>query len=443
VTASTSDNLQQKLNSLAPGDVLQLANGTYNVQNLRFNTNGTAAEPIYIRGTTRDGAVVRDSTGTILQLLKSSHVIFENFTLQGSGIDDGTNAGSVGVSFWDGEHQEDVTFRDLTIAGVDMGIVAWGAVDSVLVYNCILNGNNVWTKPFIESNLTWNDDGIRLPGKGNCAFENTLRGFGDAFAVTDGVFSAAVHFYRNLVTMTGDDGFEADYATRNIGFYDNYLTNTSTFLSLDPLWGDPLYCFRNISINTVRGPFKLNNTNSGFVIYNNTMVRTDGTTGWGWVQYNNGSLRNWSYRNNVLIYRGAGNLLAIESTVNDPIDFTNNAWYPDKSVWWTSTGGSFASVAQARQQLPVTAPVVGSMTHRHENDVITTSNPFVANVNLGSDHLTEVTTVYTPTPAAGSAIKGAGVAIPGITDGYSGANPDMGAIIGGRTVPRWGAHGFQ
>ena len=65
------------------------------------------------------------------------------------------------------------------------------------------------------------------------------------------------------------------------------------------VWGGPLYCFRNIIVNTMRGPLKLNNTNSGFLIYSNTIVRTTGTTDWGWVQFNNGDLRNWAYRNNL------------------------------------------------------------------------------------------------------------------------------------------------
>jgi hypothetical protein len=240
--------------------------------------------------------------------------------------------------------------------------------------------------------------------------------------------------------MTGDDAFEADYATRNIGFYDNHITNSSTFLSLDPLWGGPLYCFRNVSINTIRGPFKLNNSNSGFLIYNNTILRTEGTTQWGWVQFNNGSLRNWSFRNNVLIYKGPGNLLAVEPTGNSPIDFTNNAWYPDRAVWWTNTGDKYDNLAAARAASPATRPLVGTSTHRHENDVITTASPFTSPLPLGATHLTEITTAYTPVPAGGSNLKNAGIAIPGITDGYSGPNPDMGAVISGRTLPRWGSH---
>jgi hypothetical protein len=311
---------------------------------------------------------------------------------------------------------------------------------SVLVYDNDLRGNNVWNADFIETNLTWNDDGITTPGEGNAVFENTLHGFGDSFAVRDGVESAAVHFYRNRITMTGDDAFEGDYGTRNLSFYDNFITNSSTLLSLDPLWGGPLYCFRNVAINTVRGPFKLNNTNTGFFIYNNTIVRTEGTTGWGWVQFDNGGLRGWAFVNNVLVYRGSsGNLLAIESSDNDPIDFHHNAWFPDGAVWWSSSGGSFASIAEAREGLPASTPLFGDFATRHEGDVITTSDPFALAIDLGGDHLTEVS-VDRPAIAAGATPESSGVAIANVNDGFSGAAPDMGAIIEGRTPSTVGAN---
>jgi hypothetical protein len=343
------------------------------------------------------------------------------------------------VSFWDGALQENVTFRDLDILGVDKGIIAWDVARGILVYNCVLRGNNLWNATFLHSNLTWNDDGIRLPGQGNVAFENTLDGFGDSFAVNNGVQSVAVHYYRNRITMTGDDAFEADYGTRNLSFYDNTITNSATFLSLDPLWGGPLYCFRNVVINTFRGPFKFNNTNSGFMVYNNTIVRTEGRTGWGFVQFNNGDLRNWSYRNNLLIYRGGTQLMALESGGNDPIDFTHNAWFPDGAVWWTSTGGSYRSMAEARADLPATTPVFGTSTQRHFADLISPSDPFVTPITLGPDHLTLITTTTLPTLRAGTPPKNAGTPIPNVTDGFSGAMPDIGAVIGGRSAVRYGA----
>jgi hypothetical protein len=438
-TVTPADDLQAALDALAPGDVLELQDGTYDVDELFIEASGTAQAPIYVRGQSRAGVVVRDTAGRVLHLRECAHVVVENFTLEGSGVDSGTDASSVGIQFWDGAEQAFVTLRDLDIRAVDQGIIGYGSLKSVLVYRSSLRGNNLWNADFVETNLTWNDDGITLPGLGNCAFENTLHGFGDSFAVRDGTHSASVHFYRNRITMTGDDGFEADYGTRNLSFYDNFIDNASTLLSLDPLWGGPLYCFRNIAVNTVRGPFKLNNDNSGFLIYNNTIVRTEGTTDWGWVQFNNGELRNYAFRNNILIYRGPGNLLAVESGGNEPIDWSNNAWYPDGAVWWSSTGGSFDSIAAAHGALPPTTPLFGESSARHDGDVITTSDPFAAPVALGADHLTEVETDVAPALAAGSAPKGAGVEIANITDGFSGARPDMGAVIEGRAEATHGA----
>jgi len=224
-----------------------------------------------------------------------------------------------------------------------------------------------------------------------------------------------------------------------MAFYDNHVTNASTLLSLDPLWGGPFYCFRNIAVNTGRGPFKLNSGESGFVIYNNTIVRTDGSIPVGWIQYNNGDLRGWSFRNNILVYHGRGNPLVLESGGCNPIDFTNNAWYPDGRVQWSNTGGNAPSFAAILTQLYETDPVYGTSRHRHEGDVVIAAEPFTSLVPLGANHLVEVTTQYVPILDAASAARGAGTPIPNITDGYSGAAPDMGAIISGRPTPDWGA----
>jgi hypothetical protein len=132
-------------------------------------------------------------------------------------------------------------------------------------------------------------------------------------------------------------------------------------------------------------------------------------------------------------------LFALESSGNDPIDFTNNAWYPDGAVWWTTTGGSFASIAAAKVGLPKTAPVFGYSIVRHQDDVIAESNPFVEDIQIGVDYLNEIATKVVPTLRPDVKARNAGVAIPNVTDGFSGVAPDIGAIIAGRTVPQWGA----
>ena len=438
VTATPADDLQALFDAMGPGTVLELADGTYDVEGLEISVEGTSDSPIVVRGASRDGVVLQ-TTGRVLYLIETSHLIVENLTLQGSGVDSGTDASSQGIALWNGYVQENITIRNVTITGVDQGIVASGTTYGMLIYECILTGNNVWTAEFIETNLTWNDDGLRIPGEGNCAFNNTLSAFGDTCAVTDGTHSAAIYFYRNRITMTGDDACEGDYSTRNFGFYDNHVQNCATALSLDPLWGGPLYFFRNIVINTTRGPFKFNNTNSGFMVYSNTIVRTNGLTDWAWAQSNNGTLQGWSFRNNLILFLGGtGNLLALESTGNETIDFSHNAWHPDGSVWWTNSGGSYGSMDEARNALGATTPLFGTATQRHDQDVLVDAEPFADAVPLGPDHLTEITELFVPTLAGGAAAE-MGVAIPNVTDGYAGAAPDIGAVITGRDLPSWGA----
>jgi len=433
------DSLKKAFSTLRPGDVLELADGVYDVKHLVLESSGTESDPIVIRGHSRTKVILHALAHRALTITNASHITLENMTIEGSGVDSQTAASSIGIAFWNGAIQENITVRGLDVRGVDRAIIASGTTRGTLVYDNDLRGNNHWTAEFVESSRTWNDDGIRLPGEGNCAFENTLYGFGDSFSVMNRVHSAGIYYYRNRIEMTGDDAFEADYGTRNLAFYDNYITNAATFLSLDPLWGGPLYAFRNIVVNTIRGPFKLNAKNSGFLIYNNTIVRSKSKTGWGWLQFNNGALTNWAYQNNVFVYRGNDQLLINQSHGNNPIDFTNNAWFPDGRVRWTSTGGSYRSLAEARAHLPPTTPVFGASTHRHEHDIALASEPFATPIVLGSDHLTEVTATTVPALRPDSPAHQAGTPLPNITDGYSGTAPDMGAIIAGRSIPNWGA----
>jgi hypothetical protein len=325
--------------------------------------------------------------------------------------------------------------------GIDKAVVAEHHLEQILIYDCTFIGNNIWDTSYIDQKITWNDAGVRIPGQGNAAFNNTLRGFGDSFAVNDGPQNLGVHFYRNDIQMTGDDAFEGDYIYRNLTIYDNRVQNSMTLVSFDPLRGGPAFVFRNVAINCGRSPYKFNDENTGHFVYNNTVVRTTGSgshANWGWVQFSNGAQRAWAYRNNILIFRGTGELFAMESDGQDPIDFTNNAWYPDRQVWWSGSGGSFSSMSAARAGLPATTPLFGTSTRRHENDVIAESDPFASPISLGGSYLTEITAPQTPALASGAAPRGAGVAIPGITDGYSGSAPDMGAVITGIGAPAWG-----
>ena len=72
------------------------------------------------------------------------------------------------------------------------------------------------------------------------------------------------------------------------------------------------------------------------------------------------------------------------------------------------------------------------------DDVITVSDPFTPDCTLGADHETEITSACALAITDGATVRNSGVAIPNITDGFSGAAPDMGAIIAGRSAVAYG-----
>lgn len=466
---SSAATIQSQINGAAAGAVVELADGTYSLSAALnvTNTNGTNGSPIYVRGASRANTILSHTTGSVFTIAAGvKNIIFERMTLTGSGVDSGTASSSTAVSFTAGGTAQDrLTFRNMAFTGFDRGIGGKGEVDEILVYNNTLTGNNSWTQDFysqngtgapgagdgtpdLQQNVFWNDDGIALTGQGNAAFNNTLTGFGDALTLSWGTgdstandvtaLNKGVFYYRNDVPMTGDDGFELDYGFRNIAVYDNRLRNTATLVSLDPIFGGPVLIARNISINAARSPYKYNSSGTGHYTYNNTVIRTNGFgsgASWGWNQSGDGGAnqhRAWGYRNNLLIYRGTGHLMAMEVVTCNPILFDHNGWYSagDTQVWWTNCGGSYATPAAAFSALSSTiSPLAGAVTtHRHESDQLTTSTPFNETVTLGADWSTLAAAV-TPTVANGATVRNAGVALPGITDGFTGAAPDMGATF--------------
>lgn len=445
---ASSSEIQSAFNSLQPGDVLQFENGEYAVNDLEITRSGTSNDPIYIRGGNRDNVVLRANDGHLLRIIEADNVIVENMTLQGSGTDGGDYDWQAGIwcgGFGEGSVRN--TLRNLTIRGVDRGVVAYDELREALVYNNTLIGNNVWTVAFLSDNRTWDDDGINLPGFGNVAFNNTLSGFGDSFAYAQHVGSdtltqtAGVHYYRNEIRNTLDDLVEVDHGHRNMTFYDNRSHNSSNCSSLDPLYGGPFIYARNICINPARTQLhKWNDTNTGQFLLNNTFISAKSAVGYdqdssAWYQPNNGSQRAYGFRNNLIVYRGDGNTLWLESSGHDVIDWTHNSWYPNRQIQWD---GVYSNLAQAQSSLGNTQPIFSGTSRRMNMDNITVSNPWTTQVVLGADSRTEVTQTFTPVLSSGSSPSGSGAVIPNITDGFSGSGPDRGALIAGRSQPTWG-----
>ncbi|WP_425257002.1 hypothetical protein ACPOLB_15990 [Rubrivivax sp. RP6-9] len=436
---ATPATLAAQLATLAPGDCLELAPGTYAPFTLAEARSGTATAPIYIRGASRADVVVHAPTGVAV-LWAASYVVLENMTLRGSGLDSGTAASSAGIVFSTGltSPQRNATIRHLTATGFDRFCKAYEPVIGRLVYNCSIVGNNSWAKTYEinpESggpNYTWNDDGVSGPGQGNCFFDCSITGHGDTFKIQSsrGVFfSAATFMYRVACDRTGDDFAELDDATGNCAVYDCAVKNAGSGLSVDGIYGGPIYFFRNRVANTARGPIKPTSDSQNVAILSNTFLRTNSATGFGLYASASGANLNWRVRNNAILYRGTGDVIRWDASLPN-LNWNHNAIYPASGANITlgAGRGAYNGLAAAKSAL---APLMA-------NDVAAPSDPFATPVALPADYKTEYTGSMDWSLAAGVSLRNTGVALAGITDGFSGIAPDIGAVIAGRLAANAG-----
>lgn len=443
-TANTG-NFSTVMAGAAAGDVIALAAGTYSLSGFSWVSPGTSGSPVVIRGAGIDSTILVDATGQVLTLTGSSYVTFEDMTIRGSQTDSGTDASSIGVVFGSGGVPINATFRRIKFDGCDQGVKVWATHSiGLLVYDCDFVGNNTWDKTYTLNggavNLTWNDTGVHMPGDGNCVWNCTFSGHGDSckLGYQDVWASRACFFYRNWVKRAGDDGtVEFDEASGNCAAYDNRVQNSGTVVSFDGVSDGPVGFFRNVCANQTRGPWKFTSGCAGARIWNNTIIaatkENDAATNQDFGQYastNGGANFNYDYdyRNNLLIYRGANNVSSFGCTNQGTWTQNHNAWYPNIGFQMHYQGSTYANLAAAQSGL----------TPRMVGDVIVTSDPFASPITLGADYTTEYTGHLDARITSGAA-KNAGTAIAGVTDGFSGAAPDIGAEISGRVTPAIGA----
>jgi hypothetical protein len=448
-TANSEATIRTQLAGLNPGDVLEIAAGTYNLTGSQFEItrSGTANDPIVIRGASRTGTILaRSAQETFFALRDVDYVRFENFTIQGNGVDGGTVA-FIGAS---ASFQNYITIRNLVATGIDRFIYLNNGAQGVLVYNNTITGNNPWALSHLNTSIGWDDDGIHLPGSGNCAWQNTITGFGDTFAYcshdSNQATANAVHYYRNEIRNSVDDVLEVDHAEACCTWYDNRVHNSINAVSLDPIYGGPFLSARNIYINTHRGRVrKWNGFNSGQFVYNETVISTESASSNGddlfaaWYQPS-GAQNSFGYRNNAHVYAGAGiYTVRHDSSGFGIVDWTHNSWYPDRKFNFNFTNGdTLALVKAAIAGGAARTPIFSGVTEFMSQDSICAANPWSTTITLPATSATAVSATYLPTPATGSALKNTGVSIPNITDGFTGSAPDRGAKIEGRAAVAYG-----
>ncbi|HEU0029272.1 MAG TPA: hypothetical protein VFQ53_01480 [Kofleriaceae bacterium] len=264
VAVTTADELRVALAAAQPGDVLELAAGTY-AGSFALGASGTTDNPIVIRG----AAAILDGENCDCNVLEisGSFVHVEQLTVKNAvrGIrflGTGTTANVV----------SHVTIENV-VHGIGSGV---DQTDFTLCDN-IVRGRLQWPLISTDDGAIHNDDqGIRVDGSGHVVCHNDISGFGDPM-INFAEGGRAYDFYGNDIHEIYGDGTELDRAEGNVRLWGNRFTNVFTAISLQPIYGGPAYVLRNVALNVADEQLKLKSVGgtdepSGVLIYHNSFV---------------------------------------------------------------------------------------------------------------------------------------------------------------------------
>ena len=399
-----------------------VAAGNYTAFNLL--ASGTAENPICFTSVDLHGAVIDGAgTGTGIITLGDFSTILSHIIFDGFQIEDG---------HWgfDAQNTKFVTIRNNIIQNVDFGYYnrrELGNENDQYITNNLFLGNTFWPQSGIPS-----ERAIDLRGNNNVVSFNTIKDFGDGVS-TDGQpyqTSYSIDIHNNEIQNIVDDIIEVDGAISNSRIYLNRGFNGRAGVSLAPIFGGPVYVFRNVFFNMENSAFKMNRGPSGLIIAHNTVANNENgiesPNGW----------QNTYYRNNLIFStRYCFELFGLVAGSTDDWDY--DAYYS------TRAGGSGTEWFKWNSIRYATVPILQNSGLLEANSVSTLPGEF-DNIFLPAAWDTE----YNPTqldfmPVTGSSVINNGEVLdhlnkPFVTDGA----PDQGALEFGMPLPYYG-HNFE
>ncbi len=458
-----------RMNKAQPGDTILVHAGLYRPDRLNYvdplsapftgtwslSLKGTAEKPITIKGA-GDGEAIFDGAGnhTLFDIVATQHHIFEGLTFRNTDI-----------ALFAGE-------KDV------MGAVA------LTVRNCRFEdvGVGIWTENadsrdfFISDNLFlgredrmrligWNQAGqrtagiypshqlrsffaVKVYGPGHVIAHNAVAYFHDAIDIsTYGPpepdperQASSVDIYDNDIHLTNDDFIESDGGVHNIRVFENRGVNAANNgLSAQPVFGGPVYFFRNVLYHIpTGGAFKLNAKPAGILAYQNTLIAE---------QTASDPYSNAHFRNNLFLGLDTpkrGIMTWANATANYSSDY--DGFRPNRGVasqykWLAPANGktayepkgtdwrSFATLAEFQK-------ATGQEAHGIEvdYDVFEHLAPPDPARRYDVYHAMDLNFRLNP---KGKAID-AGVLLPTINDNFTGRAPDLGAIELNQPEPHYG-----
>ncbi len=406
-----------------PGDHFLLHAGTYAHGTWEITRSGEPGKPI-IWGAAGDGEAVIDGGRA------SDH-------LDGAAIKA------------DGAH--DVWFEHLAIRNAFNGIRAHGA-DRLVIRRChftaficgvvgvspdpqrpqsgwfvtdnLMEGVQTWPKTGAEYAVGLESRAVWLTGSGHVIAWNRIHHVKDGIDTGDGARCDNIDIHGNDISECFDDGSELDGSERNVRCFENRYTDVLVGVSFQPVYGGPVYAFRNAIYNIRGEPFKLHNSPTGAVIFHNTAVRFGAPS---WVSTEDSPV-DCVLRNNLFVGTEGRAANYEPPMVRCDFDYDGFAGFSgDVFLKWC--GEKYATIAEVRAKATI---------YRHAI-ALPTAGLFASGLAAPTaDGLIFDAAKLDLRLHAGSAAIDAGAPLPGFNDGCAGKGPDLGAFELGATVPEYG-----
>jgi len=432
IEATAEKGLMAAVEEAEPGDVVLLRAGVYKGP-FDLKKSGTPGKPIVFRGPA-DGDAILEGQGVgsrsrIVTLNGTHHLHFDRLTFRNAhmAIYAARPGGSQGL-----------VVRRCRIHDVVYGINT-GCEDSTnwyIVDNEIVGINPTWYPRPRETYMSPGHTGINIYGRGHVICYNRITRFSDSAAIynfgtpVDDIMKHCVNidFYNNDLSWAQDDTFEADYGCHNVRFYHNRCYNAHTGMSTQPFYGGPVYLIRNELYAITSLSYKLNNYPAGIEAYNNTSC----CAGQGFRPP--AIWQNGHFRNNLFM---GGEGYAMESgspTAYSTMDY--NAYRrnePDRLLKWTNHNGNVGRYQSIEEFFKATG--------LEEHGILADYDIFV-NAKPPEKGRTYEPGDYNLRLKKNANVVDAGIALPQITEGFTGKAPDLGCYELGQEPPHYGPRQF-
>jgi hypothetical protein len=413
--------------------------------------SGTAEKPIVIKAA-GDGEVIFDGDGcdNLFNLMGGNYNYFEGITVRNTQV--AFKLGIKGIAGSSG-----FTLKHSRIYDVGRAVEAgWSGSKNFYIADNVLIGRHdplhlqswftpeVWGKfPGYPAPIT-SEYAIKVYGQGHVVEHNYVANWHDGIDVdtygdpdgtpkelADRVPVSIDIAYNDLFNMA-DNCIESDGGAHNIRVFANRCFNSAAgALSAQPIFGGPVYFYRNLTYaGTTGGYLKLVDTPAGVLIYQNTFV--------GQTRYF-GPASNVHFRNNLILGDGWGTQLLALRTYTNYSSSDHNGYAPnpnaDVAFEWDSpplaVRADYTGELQTRRYrtLKEFAAATGQDAHSVQVD-------FGVFRKVSVPDKSDPQHLYAPEDMdfrlrAGSAAIAAGTPLPTITDGFVGPAPDLGADASG------------